>query len=81
MDNMKNTKQKLTVNDIVAPGDVLDLLRAALAQVHDLDSVIIIKRKADGLTCEYAGLEDDYQAVGYLEAAVLLLLEDDIDAK
>lgn len=74
---MKTLRKKLTVNDIVSPGDILDLLRVVLARVHTLDAVVIITLEGGELTVEYAGLEGDYHALGLLEAVKPLILDGD----
>jgi hypothetical protein len=79
MKTRKTTKSKvLTINDIVAPGDVLDLLRSTLDSVSTIEGLVIIVKTSAGVVTNYAGL-DEYQVVGVLELGKFSLLKDEDD--
>ena len=69
-------KSKLTIADIVAPGEILDLLRTALGKASSFSGVVLVTlNKAGELEIAYGGLDDIYHAAGVLEAGKILLLD------
>ncbi len=74
----KKQARRLTVADIVSPGDILGLARSTLSKVATLDGLVVVALGRDGtIQAEYAGLDDAFGAVGLLEAGKLAFLEED----
>lgn len=69
-------RKTLTIEDIIHPGEKLDLVRGLLDKLSGIDCLVVVSRAADGgLAVEYAGMADELTAVGMLAAGMGILLQ------